>query len=70
MLVLESSRSAGRGGWTQTAVAVGLLGFAVATAFLGRGSLPLGVAFVLGLFALATLYVQFVRRPTGVDRRD
>jgi len=68
MLVLESSRSAGRGGWTQTAVAVGLLAFAAATAFLGRGPLPLGVAFVVGLFAVVALYVQFGRPSVG--RRD
>jgi hypothetical protein len=70
MLALESSRPVGRGRWTQAAVAVGLLAFAVATAILGRGALPLGVALVVGLFALASLYVQLVRRPTEVDRHD
>ena len=68
MLVLESGRLAGRSRWTRTAVAVALLAFAVATALLGRGPLPLGLALVVGLFALVALYVQFVRRPTGVDR--
>lgn len=67
MLVLESSRFAGRGRLTQTAAAVALLAFAVATAFLGRGPLPLGLALVVGLFAVAALYVQLVRRPTGID---
>ncbi|MEF8840744.1 MAG: hypothetical protein V5A62_03840 [Haloarculaceae archaeon] len=70
MLVLESSRPVGRSRLTRTAVAVGLLAFAVATALLGRGALPLGLALVVGLFALAALYVQLVRRPTGVDHRD
>jgi uncharacterized membrane protein len=70
MLVLESSRPVGRSRWTQTAVAMALLGFAVAAAFLGPSPLSLGVAFVVGLFALAALYVQLVRRPTGLDARD
>jgi hypothetical protein len=68
MLVLESSRLAGRDRLIQTVAAVALLLFAVAAAFLGRGPLPLGLALVVGLFALAALYVQLVRRPTGVDR--
>ena len=55
---------------TQTAAAVALLAFAVATALLGRGPFPLGLAFVIGLFALAALYVQLVRRPAGVGRAD
>jgi hypothetical protein len=70
MLVLESSRPVGRGRWTQTAAAVGLLAFAVATALLGRGALALGLALAVGSFALVALYVQIVRRPTGIDRRD
>jgi uncharacterized protein involved in high-affinity Fe2+ transport len=70
MLVLESSRFVGRGRLTQTAAAVALLVFAVATAVLGRGAFPLGLALVVGLFALAALYVQFVRRPAGVDGGD
>jgi apolipoprotein N-acyltransferase len=70
MLVLESSRLAGRGRLTQTAAAVALLAFAVALALLGRGPFPLGLAFVLGLFALAALYVQLVRRPAGVGGAD
>ena len=69
MLVLESSRRAGRGRWTQTAVALALLAFAVATALLGRNPLPRGLGLVVGLFALTALYVQFVRRPS-VDTPD
>ncbi|PSQ10676.1 hypothetical protein BRC93_08540 [Halobacteriales archaeon QS_5_70_15] len=70
MLVLESGRLAGRGRLAQTAAAVALLVFAVAAALLGRGPFPLGLGLVLGLFAILTLYVQFVRRPTGVDGGD
>jgi hypothetical protein len=70
MLVLESSRLAARGRLTQTAAAVALLVFAVAAAFLGRGALHLGLAFVVGLFAIVALYVQLVRRPAGVDRGE
>lgn len=69
MLVIESSRYAGGGRWTQAAVALALLAFAVATALLGRDPLPRGLALVVGLFALTALYVQFVRRP-GVDAPD
>ena len=69
MLVLESSRHAGRGRWTRTAVALALLAFAVATALLGRNPLPRVLGLVVGLFALTALYVQFVRRP-GVDAPD
>jgi hypothetical protein len=69
MLVLESSRRAGRGRWIQAVVAVALLAFAVAAALLGRNPLPRGLALVVGLFALTALYVQFVRRP-DVDGPD
>jgi hypothetical protein len=69
MLVLESSRCAGRGRWIQAVVAVALLAFAVAAALLGRNPLPRGLALVVGLFALTALYVQFVRRP-DVDGPD
>ena len=69
MLVLESSRHAGRDRWIQAAVAVALLGFAVAVALLGRNPLPRGLGLVVGLFALTALYVQFVRRPS-VDTPD
>jgi hypothetical protein len=70
MLVFESSRPTGRGRWVQTAAAMALLAFAVGVAFVGRRPLPLGLALVVGVFALAALYVQLVRRPVGVGRSD